>query len=377
MARKTAIRITNAELGAEEYRREVARDVHVEGPRLSTYQLLRQAREMMTESELLALAKSAARLELRGAEWSAEDRADCASETVWHILTDCDGSAPPRGSMKGSLTHACHVAKNWRTSKLRQRAADKRAQEAAEDRLSVSGSAMWEALEMADIPDGYAAARQAQVIEEAHRVAEDATQRLELTTGGPVHAVFYQWARDESAAVCADENGVSAEAWQKRVERGQALIRAAFPSFGDLLDAIRDSEPITLYRRGRIDWPTREGTDGGTWPQRPEDATEAREACTMRHRCPVPGLAAMNASRARRGYLVRAPMAQGWSPESRAPRGYLWVEGKTSQQAKADALRSLARTRALESRRERGVSYDGERGGWNPAEHGQNATAEA
>lgn len=373
MARKTAIRITGAEVAAQEYRTDARRDGAPAPAPMSTMQVLRQARDVMTEEELLRIGRSAARLELRGENWSAEDRADCAAEIVFQILAERDGCPPSRANPDMALGHGCHIAKNWRAAQLRRRAAEDRARESEEDRLAQSGAGMLEVLEREQLPADYRAAGAEQGIDEAHRAAADAIERLELTAGGPVHSVFYAWARGETSHVCAAENGLSLEAWEKRTTRGKALIRAAFPDYGTLVEALTEDLP-TIYRRHHVEWPSREGTDAGRTPAKPDSREDAREACLNRHQCPVPGLAAINASRARRGYLVPAPAIKSTGkdktgqPHSKAPAGYLWVEGRTARQGEADARRSLARIMAQSAKRERGVSYAGTRGGWQAPE---------
>ena len=265
--KKTAIRITSAELAAEEYRAESRRDIPRETAPESTLQLLRRVRDRMSERDLLKLSREAARLELRGDQWDSEDRADCAAEVMWHILAEHEGAPPLSDSPRARITHACGIAKNWRAAQLRRRAMEARAEQAAEDAYALSPAAMLDS-----IPDTlsaeYLAERAAQDIAAAHDAAAAAIARLELTPGGPVHAAFYQWARGASGDQCAAENDVAPATWRKRVERGGALIRAAFPDLGALCEAMRESDPPAIYRRARIRWQDREGTDGGSRPTR-------------------------------------------------------------------------------------------------------------
>lgn len=348
MSRKTAIRITNAEIGAAEFAADDRRDRTYSDTAPTVLDLIRSARGQMDMRELLKRCESAARLELRG--WDGEDRKDCAAAIMLHVLEETRGAPPRKDSPRVKLTHLCHLAQNWRTTTTRYRAAVERARQAQEDAHTLSMGAALDIIDAKPLDAEIAAAEES--AERAHVVAERICDRLELPRGAAVYARIYQWARGETSEVCADENGVKLSTWDMRLKRGAEMIAALYPDPSALLDELRD-EPPSIYRRSRVEWPTREGTDGGRYPLRPETAEDARAASLMRHQCPVPGLAAIGAARLRRGYLLRAPHVKSASPN--APRGYLWVAGKDPETLKDEALKRLGRIRAQERTRDASV----------------------
>lgn len=226
MARRTAIRITNAEVAAAEHKTQARRDNAPSTERTpSTLDLMRAARGIMSEDELLQLAKDAAALEMRS--YDAEDRKDAAAEAIWHVLAACDGSPPRRDSNLANIAHLRGLVRNYRRAlDAKRRLADAAAEtEAAE----YAASEAW-TLDGLVTDSGYLAAAAAQSIDAAHKLANDAADKLQLSRDGivseGVHAVFYQWIRDRTGEVCASECGVSHAAWKMRVNRGAKFIRA-------------------------------------------------------------------------------------------------------------------------------------------------------
>jgi hypothetical protein len=356
MARKTAIHTSSAELAAAEFQAGERLDRTSAADHIPTVlELIREARELLTESELLKRCQDAARLELRPPDFTSEDRTDCAAELVWQVLAERNGSPPKRSAPEATLTYFCNRAKNWRNAEINRRRAEQRAREAVEDKLVLSAAAEYEIADDLNQPLGYRIAA-------AEQAASELVGRLALAQRGPVWAALYERARDCSAEQCAAEQNVSYETWRKRTQRGAAMLRGIFPNASDLLGFLDPAadEVERIYRRPSHVRPTREGTNNGERPMRATDASEARELSSVRHQCPTPGLAAVNESLNRRGHYVKAPALPSATTESgeRRPAGHLWIAGRTAMQARADSLRELGRIRASESKREQSASAE-------------------
>lgn len=283
---------------------------------LLTLKDLREKREQMTERELWQRCKDAARLELRGAMYSPDDRQDVAAQIMADGLTLTFGAPPKRDDGKHSLSAYCQRAKTIRRSIERQRARDLAATESEQDAAALSLDAL--------MPDEQPIREV--TADEAMTAAKEACRRLGLTAGrlpkiSPVLALFYGYARDLPGATIAHELEMTPNGYDVACCRARSLVRAAYPSATDFLEALCGSpvwtidtmtgEPILRFalrddsaeahdRTHALSVEWRTGTDGGSWPTRPETTEAARAACQVRFRREAPKTAAQRRERAHR-----------------------------------------------------------------------------
>jgi hypothetical protein len=269
MARKTAIRITNAELRAEEFKADARKDI-VPVVRtgdiksgLPTLADFRADRNMlpagvlrpdgtldMRADSLLRRANSAASLELRGANYSTEDRADVAATIVADVLALAGGlklapenarpstdknSGISADSPKVTLTALCDRAKTLRRSIDRQRQHDCAGEKVAREKRALQPAAL--GIKPDDTTAKHAAILGRASVAVARRATDSVFRDLfkladdgEVDRGKPSWATLYQWVRGETAEVCAAENGVELSAWKMRANRGGKTIRETWTS---------------------------------------------------------------------------------------------------------------------------------------------------
>lgn len=226
MARKTAIRITNAEARAEEYKTDARKDAPMAPntagllPSLAEY---RAARGMMEADELLKLCKSAARLELRGAMYSPDDRLDVAADIMAAVMVETRGALPRRASERVKLGRLCGDAKN------RRRSIDARRER---DRIDAEARASEYALSAAAIGADHTPARHVAIVARAGalaaaRAATAVCEELGLPApeDSPAWTVFYVWTRGASPEVCAAERGATWATFRVRMSRGATFVR--------------------------------------------------------------------------------------------------------------------------------------------------------
>lgn len=228
MARKTAVHTTNAEVAAAEYAADARKDRAATGVPTGLVSLaaLRERRGIMTERALLKRAQDAARLELRGENYGADDRADVAATIIADVLAENHGTPPRSESPKATLTAFCDRAKTLRRSLQRQRARDDSdAQRAAE-----SHALSADALGADSTPAKHAAIVGRSSADAAARAASAICAELKLPDEdkSPHWTLFYVWARGESPEVCAAERGVSFAAWRVRQTRGAKFVRGFY-----------------------------------------------------------------------------------------------------------------------------------------------------
>lgn len=387
MARKTAIRISNAELAAEDAAKLRRIDAAHRETRPSTADIIRQMRgDRLADSDrsaaLLKRCQDAARLELRGDQFSADDRLDVASDLMARVLTDYRPNVPMVSDDAVSLTVLCGRARNLRRSIEAVRERDHAAflSTAAERAASAES-------ESATIAAEDAAVRAANRADDAKREAARLCGALGVQTGGPCEAVLYQWLRDASGARCAEELGYTAGSWRVRVSAGGKLLRAmhtdAVPMLaailpddagvidarvtaedgtvsGEIIFAVRDdSREAHSATRAMADpasgikhW--REGTDAGKRAERPETAADARAACDIRHSRRDPAKLAAEAQ------TRRDAARDGRRTRKLTGRSVRLVResGRSDLQARADALRNIGRAYASESHRERAAASE-------------------
>lgn len=397
MARKTAIYLRSAEIAADEYRRAAKRDNETDGRALSTADVLaewRAKRDLMKKEELLSRASDAARLSMRGKEYSAEDRKDCAAEIVWRVLASMPtrGIMPNRGDKRYDLATMRGWAQNYRRSIDRRRANDQR----GVDEQSRHRASTWtDALDSIDLDTMADAAKDERAL--SADAADAACDRLGVPTGGAIWARLYQYASGETADRCADRLGVNRATWASRVRSGATMLRALYSESGELLTELCGAATVvasdgtlryslandrgTADKRstmaGRMTPREREGTNGGEVPERASDAAEARAASDCRHTVPVADIGAYGRSAVRRGSWHAATVAADgrrmywWSgavaadaelehPETVRgidPRCIGLGAARSMLQLTADAHRTAARLSVRKGTREKAVHY--------------------
>ena len=279
---------------------------------LLTLTQLRERRSAMSETDLLRRCKDAARLELRGAMYSPDDRLDVAADIMASVLTDTKGSTPSADDRRFSLAVLCGKAKNARRSIDRDRQRDTLAAEEREIENAWSLDAL--------IP-GYTVPEPAITMTDAAELADDLIDRLILPDSEDIFRLFYGYARELPGPVVADELDISPNSYDVSCSRARGHVREAFPTAADFLAALvgnttQTIDPMTgelvwryvltdasreAHDRTHIlaeDW--RDGTDGGSWPTRPETREHARALCEIRQVRAAPATAAKRAARAGR-----------------------------------------------------------------------------
>jgi hypothetical protein len=236
MARKSAIRISNAEIAAVEYAKAARRDqLAAENGKQGIDLLHRIAAEdrrerlgLMAERDLLKRAADAARLELRGASFSPDDRQDVAAQIVADVLEMIGGGMPRHDDRRVSLTALCDRAKTLRRSIERQRARDDISAQDDANRYATSAAAL--GIDTDETPAERAALLAAESADAAAHAASALCRMLRLAAepDSAVWCHFYVLARGKSPEDCAAERAVSWGAWRVRMSRGAKLIRAAY-----------------------------------------------------------------------------------------------------------------------------------------------------
>lgn len=267
----------------------------------------RRLRGLLTEREHLARCRDAARREMRGANYSPDDRADCAAEILAAGLAETHGTPPRIDDARHSLTAYCGRARNYRRGLERERARDDAERIAAEDRQAWS---MVDTLADAEpLPEPTSRV-------EAWIAAQRAVARLGVGDIPAADLLLYRLARDVSAAVLSAEVGKSHDAYRQAESRAAKSIRERFPDAAALMLALADVNPapridpmdgstVWLYgyadasrgatthgktvagrmvRNLAAEWRT--GTAGGQHARRAENAAAAREVCEVKRRRP-------------------------------------------------------------------------------------------
>lgn len=249
-------------------------------PQLLTLKQLREQRDALTETELMRRCQDAARLELRGAQFSPDDRLDVAADIMLDVLVSTGGAPPNREDRRYSLTVLCGRAANCRRSIESRR---KRDDTAATEEQDSNAWAIDGLTPDVSLPAEVTAS-------EATHAAVEACKRLGLDDSrAPMLALFYGYARDLPGPVVAAELGLSPNAYDVACCRARTLIREQYPTATAFLKAlIGESVPVvdpmtgeTVLRYVQQDdsspahgrthllakaW--RDGTDNGDWPVR-------------------------------------------------------------------------------------------------------------
>jgi hypothetical protein len=263
---------------------------------LLTIQDLRARRGQITEQELLKRCKDAARLEMRGSNYSPEDRQDCASQIMVDGLAETKGAPPMADDQRHSLAAYCGRAKNVRRSLIRDRERDQTETEAQSLARAWSIDAL--------MPDDVAEIEPVSEAE-AWQMVDKIAARLAIDCDQNIATLFYGYIRDMPGPAIAAELEISANAYDVRCLRAKDKIRKSYPTAKSFLRMLvgeptivvdpMTGEPVLRFSRTddskaahdrthllAEDW--RSGTDGGSWPTRPENAEDARRVCEIRHR---------------------------------------------------------------------------------------------
>lgn len=282
-------------------------------PTLPTIAELRERRDQLSEREHWQRCQSAARLEMRGQAYSPEDRQDVAAQILTDGIEALKGATPTKHDPKHSLGAYCKRVQTARRSLDRQRARDLEAAQTEEDLAAWSIDAL--------TPDDVATVEVSP--DDAWKAAGIAASRLgfDIDTEAPIRALFYGYARDVAGPIVAEELDMSPNAFDVARLRGREIVRESYPTAEDFLiglfgDPVWTLDPMTgepvltfsvvdaskaAHDRTHAlaqDWRT--GTDGGSWPERPETADDARAVCEVRHRRAAPGTAEKARTKAHR-----------------------------------------------------------------------------
>src|SRR5581483_1594301 len=188
----------------------------------------RERHDFMTAAELLKLARSAARLELRGQNYSADDRADVAAAIVAAVLEHTGGAMPRRESDRVKLGRLCGDAKNYRRAIDTRREHDSAEAQRAAAAESLTAAALGHRATATPAEHAAIVARSATLAAERAASAICAELGLPAETDSALWSVLYQWARGATGEVCAAERGVTWGAWKVRQTRGARLMRETF-----------------------------------------------------------------------------------------------------------------------------------------------------
>lgn len=285
---------------------------------LLTLAQLREMRGAMTETDLMRRCRDAARLEMRGAMFSPDDRLDCASRIMLDGLAETAGSLPSATDPRHSLGAYCKRAQTVRRSLQRERERDNLAADLDADRAAWSA----DALVPEYVPEPLISTPQT-AVEAAdmlcHRLSAAPYSVCDGRGYGNVWRLLYGYARDLPGAVVAHELQLSPNAYDVACNRARSLIRKRYPHAIDWVRALigeptqvvdpMTGEPVWRYvltdasREAHdrthllaADW--REGTDNGRHAPRATDAQAAREVCEVRHVRAAPVTADKRSARA-------------------------------------------------------------------------------
>jgi hypothetical protein len=311
---------------------------------LLTLAQLRAKRGALTEHELMHRCKDAARLELRGAMFSPDDRLDVAAQIMADGLAATGGSLPSATDPQHSLNAYCYRVKNYRRSIESARERDNLAAQAEQDRQAWSIDALTPSyVQEPEVCSPRTATEAADLA--AWRLSQAPDSVADGRRYTNLWRYLYGTARDVAGPIIACELGLSPNAYDRACSRARVELRRRYPSAIDLLTALLDlgaevrtdaSRPA--HERTHLlahQW--REGTDAGTWPTRPIDVAAARAVCEVRYRRAAPNRAAEQARRAlthRAGMEELGPGARPLSRKDKQAPG-------TAEQARTDALRRL------------------------------------
>jgi hypothetical protein len=310
--RKTAVHTTNAdqraaEFGADERRDRIA-EVKARGahPRtlLPSLAQWREERAFMSWQELWDVTRAAARLEMRGEMYSADDRLDCAASIVRELLVETGAAddrctMPRRDSRRVTLTALRDRAKTMRRSLERQREHDaENARRAAEEYALTA-----DALGVGTVADDTAEVARI----DAERATDAVCAKLGLTASqdSPVWLTLYQWAANATAETVAEDRALAVENVRTRIKKGAKVLRSrhglahiagtltlgakvartplkrsGIPA-GTILLTLEDRSREAHSRTPLLAQDWREGTAAGSRPERPADASTARAECIV------------------------------------------------------------------------------------------------
>lgn len=285
-------------------------------PNLLTLSQLREIRGAMSGEDLLRRCRDAARLEMRGAMFSTDDRLDCAAHIMADGLTETGGALPNATDARHSLGSYCKRAQTVRRSVLRERERKTLAAQLEADRAAWTVDALTpDYVHEPLISTPQTAAAMADRL--CHRLAQAPHSVCDGKAYANVWRLLYGYARDLPGAVVAHEIDLSPNAYDVACNRARSSIRKRYPQAIDWMRALigepiptvdhMSGEPVWRYvltdasreahSRTHLlaaDW--REGTDGGSWPTRPTDADAARAVCTVTRKRAAP----VTASKARK-----------------------------------------------------------------------------
>lgn len=256
-------------------------------PSLLPLDVQRAIRGIMSDAELVKLCASAARLEMRGANYSPEDRADAAAQLAADVLAECHGSPPRATDRHYSLTALCGRARNLRRSLDRQRQRD--AAEAAQR----ADAELWTVAPLASLADVLAA--DALTPDEGAAIAARVCARLDLDDVANAADLIARLVRGVTGETVAAERDCAPATIRQRERRAAQTIRQRYPNAAALIAAVADvvtpdqsrearghGETVggAMLRAAANDWRT--GTANGAAPTRPDTAEQARALCAMR-----------------------------------------------------------------------------------------------
>lgn len=264
----------------------------------------RRMRGIMSERELLSLCRDAARREMRGANYSPDDKADCASVLMVTALVECSGTPPRSADRRYSLTAMCGRAKNYRRGLERERARD------AADAAEQAESELWSVDPLAEYADAILNARP--TMAEAAELGDIAVKRLSVGDILGAADLLTRLAMDVTSEVYSETIEVAHATYRQRESRAAKAIRQRYPDAASMLRELADMNPrprldpmdgstvwwigyrdhsrpaVThgktwsgkLLRNLAAEWRT--GTAGGYRADRPVDAEMARAVCNVR-----------------------------------------------------------------------------------------------
>lgn len=314
-------------------------------PSLLTLAQLRERRDALTERELLDRCKDAARLELRGADFSPDDRLDVAADLMLRVLGETAGAPPSRDDRRYSLTVLCGRAANARRKLQRQREHDDAATQAEQDRHAWSVEALTpDLIDSAPEPISAATASEAADVA-AWRLSKAPHSVADRRGYVNLWRYLYGVVRDLPEPIIAHELGLTDKAYSVSCSRARVALRERYPSAVDLVRAlidlgasVTDDASKAAHDRTHLlahDW--REGTDAGNWPARPIDKAHADAVCTVRHRRAAP----KTADRATRRALKSRYGSRSLSDDALSLSSHDDGAPMTSEQLTADALKRL------------------------------------
>ena len=213
----------------------------------------RRDAEMIGAAEMLKRARLAARAEMSGGAFDAEDRADCAAEILAATLADIATShdissavAVSPDDRRATFSAMCGRARNYRAVLLKRRA-----RELADEVALAAATPITELLSpRAEVGLVALAARVADVFDALPTVEATVATRAAVADACDGRPPESSGAAQHLAAIL----GTTPTTLRQRITRGRRAILAAHPDARDLLRAVSGTRPIglTFARAGAL-----------------------------------------------------------------------------------------------------------------------------